>query len=91
MYKLFFDSLTDKEQKRLENEILERIKDLLYIKGEQAIHGVVENLKKRKVILPKNDTFNFHYNVEMLFDDFMQIIGRIRRKKEEQVHKEKKA
>jgi hypothetical protein len=76
---------TKMEKELIADEIYQRLLDLFYVHGKAKAMELVE-----KVIgtIDRNDTddiLHLHYTLEMVSGDFIQIIGRHRRGKKNEI------
>ena len=73
-----FTRLTEHERKVLSWEISERLKDVVFAKAEIHATEFVDRIGKWAVFLG-DDTINFNFTVTMVYNDILQILGRVRR------------
>jgi len=66
-----------KEQEVIKSELSERIKDLTFIGINKKVDDIFENISK--INYRKNDSIEIDYNFGFIFNDILQIVGRIRR------------
>ena len=71
--------LTPEEKNAIITELAERMKDIIYMnareKAEEALDQILEDS------LSPNDIIDIDYNIRFVFNDILQILGRIRRTK----------
>jgi hypothetical protein len=67
--------LTDSELELVTEEILDRVKDLLYIRGEETISDALRS----QIYNNTTDTITVSYSITISVLDVLQIIGRLRR------------
>jgi len=75
--------LTEDEKKALIKELAERMKDIVYMNAESRAQATINSLLE--VELEPSDPIKINYKFNFVFNDILQILGRIRRKKEEEV------
>ena len=77
--------LTPEEKNAIITELAERMKDIVYMnareKAEEALNDILEDIPS------PNDIIEIDYNIRFVFNDILQILGRIRRKKQEEEYK----
>ncbi|RLG36789.1 MAG: hypothetical protein DRN91_07105 [Candidatus Alkanophagales archaeon] len=77
--------LTAEERNVIITELAERMKDIVYMnareKAEEALNDIV------KEDLHPNDVIDISYNFRFIFNDVLQILGRVRRQNEKQTQR----
>lgn len=66
-----------KEQEIIKSELSERIKDLIFMGINKQVDEIFENISK--INYSKTDSIEIDYNFGLIFNDVLQIVGRIRR------------
>lgn len=73
--------ITKAESQLIRDEVLERIKDVIYTDGPHYVGEMLKDCKLNKYLDEfKNDEYVFHFRVAMMAGDFRQILMRNRRK-----------
>jgi len=70
-----------KEQEVLRRELTERIKDLIYMNLEEKVdNDIIKGLSKIDFRSSGTDELEIKYACKFIFNDILQIVGRVRRK-----------
>jgi len=69
--------LSEEEFDEVVREIAERVKDLIYMNLEERIRETLRDILKRE--FDENDSITFKWVLKILFNDIVQIVGRLRR------------
>lgn len=73
--------LTEEEFDEVVDELTKRVKDTIYMNLQNEIRNKVTNVLKR--VLNSEDTFTWTWSIRMTFGDIKQIVGRLRRNRNE--------
>jgi len=69
--------LTPEEKEAIITELAERMKDIIYMNAREKAEEALDQILKDD--LHPNDTIDITYNIRFVFNDILQILGRIRR------------
>jgi len=72
-------NLTKSEREAIIKELAERMKDIIYINAEKRAEETLNEILSMN--LKPNDPITIDYNIQFIFNDILQILGRIRRKR----------
>jgi len=72
-------ALTEQEFKEVVKEIVERVKDIVYMNLENKTKQSLQDILKGKI--NPDESIRITWEVEFIFNDIVQIVGRLRRKK----------
>lgn len=78
----YITPLNLKEKEYLAKELLQRMKDILYMNGPSTVVEMVEKFS-RLSYSEKDGNVDFWWNVSFKVNDLIQIIGRKRRRDKE--------
>jgi len=85
-YKMEKLKLTPEEKEAIITEIAERLKDVVYMKARQRAEEVLNYLlaccEASDEPINPNDPIEIIFRVEFLWNDILQVLGRLGRKKE---------
>jgi len=71
-----FSTLSKEEKDAIAKEIVERIKDITFMNLYQEIRDMIEDTR---LVLNTDESIEYSWSVKTLYNDFLQIVGRMRR------------
>ena len=69
--------LSEQEFNAVVKEMTERIKDIVYMNLEQRVREILQEILKKNP--HTDDIISFTWEIRFVFNDVVQIVGRIRR------------
>jgi len=72
--------LTEEEKQAITTELAERMKDVIYMNAKEKAEETLNNILQSD--LSPVDIIKVTYQIQILFNDILQMLGRIRREKE---------
>ena len=72
--------ITEEEYNQIIQELVERLRDLIYINAEAKINEIMPQSYFENLDWKKGDNLEIDYNFQIVVNDLIQILGRIRRK-----------
>lgn len=76
--------VSEDEFRAIVDEAYERLKDLIYLSGREHIEAAFRECLGESRLVDAGDTYGFSHRIELLGNDFFQIVGRVRREKEKE-------
>jgi len=73
--------LTPEERNAIITELAERMKDIIYMNAREKAEEALDDILKADP--HPNDTVEINYKFQFIFNDILQMLGRIRRQKSE--------
>jgi len=74
--------LTPEEKNAIITELAERMKDIVYMNAREQAEKVLNEILRGNP--SPDDVIDIEYKIQLVFNDILQILGRIRRKKQEE-------